>query len=143
MSRVMMFSALIALCAVQGTVIPVAARSSGLATEDRWNPWHVDDLPAEIRRGIAARAAACGRPLAAAHAFALHLDRAGTKLIGIHFERLRCSDRGALCTTAGCLHQVYISTGGPYRLLESVHVPELDFTHVKIPPARRGSADHR
>jgi hypothetical protein len=35
----------------------------------------------------------------------------------------------------GCLHQVYISTGGRYRLLSSSHVPELDLTQVK--PAAR------
>jgi hypothetical protein len=41
----------------------------------------------------------------------------------VHF---RCGDRGALCTQAGCLHQVYISTGGRYRLLRSYYAPEGD-----------------
>jgi hypothetical protein len=39
----------------------------------------------------------------------------------LHFERLRCGDRAALCTQAGCLHQVYVSTGGRYRLLRSYY----------------------
>jgi hypothetical protein len=35
-------------------------------------------------------------------------------------------DRGALCTQAGCLHQVYVSTGGRYRLLRSYYAQEGD-----------------
>src|SRR5262249_27666858 len=133
MCRLMMFSALVALCVVQGAVTMVAARSGGPATEDRWNPRHVNDLPPEVRGGVIAHAAGCDRPLAAEHGFVLYFNSGGTKLIGVHFEHLRCGNRNAICTAAGCLHQVYVSAGGTYRLLQSAHVPELDLTHIRIP----------
>jgi len=72
MCRAVIASVLVALCAWQAGASPVLARSAGMASEDRWNSRHIDGLPAEIRRGAAAHAAACGRPLAAEHAFALY-----------------------------------------------------------------------
>jgi hypothetical protein len=100
----------------------------------RANPQHIDSLPAEIRSAIAPYARVCGGPLAAEHSFVRYFQSGTAKLIGLHFEHLRCSNRAAVCTAAGCLHQVYISTGGRYRLLRSSYVPELDLTQVKIPP---------
>jgi hypothetical protein len=104
--------------------------------EDRWNPQHIGGLPAEIREAIAPYARVCGEPLAAEHSFARYFQSGNAKLIGLHFENLRCANRAAVCRPAGCLHQVYISTGGRYRLLRSSYVPELDLTEVKIPAGR-------
>jgi hypothetical protein len=112
------------------------ARSSGAPPEDRWNPQHIGGLPAEIRNAIAPYARACGTPLAAEHAFARYFQSGTAKLIGLHFEHLRCADRATVCKAAGCLHQVYISTGGRYRLLRSSYVPELDLTGIKLGPQR-------
>lgn len=114
--------------------ISAQARSSGTPPEDRWNPQHIGGLPVEIRNAIAPYARVCGGPLAAEHSFVRYFQSGTAKLIGLHFEHLRCADRAAVCTAAGCLHQVYISTGGKYRLLRSLYVPELDLTEVKIPP---------
>jgi hypothetical protein len=98
-------------------------------------PQHISGLPAEVRNAIAPFARACGGRLVAQHSFASYFQRGTAKLIGLHFEHLRCANRAAICSAAGCLHQVYISTGGRYRLLSSSHVPELDLTQVK--PAAR------
>jgi hypothetical protein len=114
--------------------ISAQARSSGTPPEDRWNPQHIGGLPLEIRNAIAPYARVCGGSLAAEHSFVRYFQSGTAKLIGLHFEHLRCANRAALCTAAGCLHQVYISTGGRYRLLRSLYVPELDLTEVKIPP---------
>lgn len=46
-------------------------------------------------------------------------------LIPLHFHELGCTNRGALCTNQGCLHQVYISTDGAYRLAFSANVPNV------------------
>jgi hypothetical protein len=116
-------------------VISVEARS-GMPSDDRWNPQHIDQLPAEVRNAISPYARVCGRPLAAEHSFALYYRSGSASLIGLHFERLRCGNRGAVCKSAGCLHQVYVSTGGPYRLLSSSYVPELDLTQVEVGPQR-------
>jgi hypothetical protein len=117
-------------------LVSAQARSSGTPPDDRWNPQHIGSLPAEIREAIAPYASRCGAPLAAEHAFARYFQSGNAKLIGLHFEHLRCADRAAVCRPAGCLHQVYISTGGRYRLLRSSYVPELDLTEVKIPAGR-------
>jgi hypothetical protein len=124
------------LFALDGGVISVEARG-GMPAEDRWNPQHIDQLPAEVRNAISPYARVCGQPLAAEHSFALYFRSGNANLIGLHFEHLRCgSNRAAVCTAAGCLHQVYISTGGRYRLLRSSYVPELDLTQAKIAPQR-------
>jgi hypothetical protein len=39
-----------------------------------------------------------------------------------------------VCTAAGCLHQIYVSTDGKYRFWRSSYVPELDATQVNIAP---------
>jgi hypothetical protein len=114
--------------------ISAQALSGGTPPEDRWTPQHIGGLPLEIRNAIAPYARVCGGPLAAEHSFARYFQSGTAKLIGLHFEHLRCSNRATVCTAAGCLHQVYISTGGRYRLLRSLYVPELDLTDVKIPP---------
>jgi hypothetical protein len=120
---------------VLGGFISAAARSS-MPADDRWNPQHIDGLPSEVRNAIAPYARICGGPLAAEHSFARYFQSGSMKLIGLHFEHLRCGDRAAVCTAAGYLHQVYISTGGRYRLFRSSYVPELDLTQVKISPQR-------
>jgi hypothetical protein len=124
----------VSLALLIGSGFSSAQAKSSLPAEDRWNPQHIDGLPAEIRSAIAPYARVCGGPLAAEHSFVRYFQREAAKLIGLHFEHLRCNNRAAVCTAAGCLHQVYISTGGKYRLLRSLYVPELDLTEVKIPP---------
>ena len=54
-------------------------------------------------------------PFAARHFFSRYKqDRVtGDQLIAIHFDEVYCVNRAALYTTAGCLHQVYASKGGP------------------------------
>jgi len=114
----------------------IANAAGAMRSEDRWNPQHIDSLPAEIRSAIAPYARLCGGALAAEHLFARYLDKGDVKLVGLHFEHLRCGEHAKLCTAAGCLHQVYISTGGRYRLLKSFHTPELDLSEFRSAPAR-------
>lgn len=121
---------------VAGGFISAKALSSGARPEDPWNLQHISGLPVEIRNAIARYARVCGGPLAAEHSFASYFQSGTAKLIGLHFEHLRCGNKAAVCKAAGCLHQVYISTGGKYRLLKSSYVPELDLTQVKIAPTR-------
>jgi hypothetical protein len=117
---------------VLGGIISAGARSS-MPADDRWNPQHIDVLPSEVRNAIAPYARICGRPLAAGHSFARYFQNGTVKLIGLHFENVRCGNRASICKASGCLHQVYISSGGgPYRLFTSAYVPELDLTQIKI-----------
>jgi hypothetical protein len=134
MARQLYMTATAALLVLAGS-ISAGARSS-MPADDRWNPQHIDALPPEARNAIAPYARICGGPLAAEHSFARYFQNGRVKLIGLHFEGLRCGNRDAVCKSAGCLHQVYISTGGRYRLLSSSYVPELDLTQVKVGPQR-------
>ena len=100
-----------------------AQAKSALPSEDRWNPQHISGLPAEIRSAIAPFARACGdggRLSIRSQAISNAGPRSSSAFT---FEHLSCPNRAAVCSAAGCLHQVYISTGGRYRLLSSSHVP--------------------
>jgi hypothetical protein len=60
----------------------------------------------------------CGASLQGEHQFAVYSEN--SQRIVLHVEHARCGDRGALCSQAGCLHQVYVSAGGGYRLFEKL-----------------------
>jgi hypothetical protein len=77
--------------------ISAQARGGRISLEDRWNPQHINVLPVEIRSAIAPYARACGGALAAEHSFARYFQSGTAKLIGLHFEYLRCADRAAVC----------------------------------------------
>jgi hypothetical protein len=134
MLRQLQLTVIVALLVLAGS-ISASARSS-IPADDRWNAQHIGALPPEVRNAIASYAHICGGPLAAEHSFARYYQNGNVKLIGLHFENVRCGNRGAVCKSAGCLHQVYVSTGGRYRLLSSSYVPELDLTQVKVGPHR-------
>ena len=86
----------VGLLATISQVPSAFARAAGLHGEDPWNPQHVGGLPAEVRTALARM---CGG--SRAHQFASYFQ-------------------------AGCLHQVYVSTGGRYRLLRTYYAPEGD-----------------
>jgi len=112
---------------------PVAARGAAdSADRDEWNRAHVETLPAEIRAGVERFARACGMPITARRLFSRSIrdQVTGDRLIAVHFDEAHCANAPAICTTAGCLHQVYVSKGGPYRLILSVHAPEIRLTLI-------------
>jgi hypothetical protein len=109
-----------AIVGFAGLVSPASARG-GLPPDEPWNPQHISELPAEIRSALARM---CPGPLKAQHYFAGYYQNSQT--VVLHFENLRCGERGALCTNAGCLHQLYGLSGGHYRLLKSFYGPGND-----------------
>jgi hypothetical protein len=110
----------VGLLATISQVPSAFARAAGFHGEDPWNPQHIGGLPAEVRTALARM---CGGSRAQ-HQFASYFQN--SRLLVLHFEHFRCGDRRALCTQAGCLHQVYVSTGGRYRLLRTYYAPEGD-----------------
>jgi hypothetical protein len=108
-------------------VLPASARG-GMPSEDTWNPAHIERLPQEVRASIERSTRACGAPVAARRLFSRYIqDRVtGDWFIALHFEEVHCVNRAAICTTAGCLHQVYVSKGGPYRAILNVYAPEIE-----------------
>jgi hypothetical protein len=115
------------------SIPPAAARGAiGSASGDKWNTAHVESLPTEVRAAIERSARSCGMPITARRLFSRSIEDqiTGDRLIALHFEEVHCVNAAAICTTAGCLHQVYLSKGGPYRLILSVHAPEIRLTLI-------------
>ena len=94
---------------------------SNVHVEDRWNAEHIGQLPAEVRNGIKR---VCSPSSRAEHLFATYFQN--SRLIKLHFEHFRCGDQSTFCNKTGCLHQIYISTDGHYRLLRSYYGPRGD-----------------
>jgi hypothetical protein len=111
-------------CAIAGVLLftcaHLSAKGGNFHTEDRYNPQHIDNLPLEIRNSILHK---CSTPKAL-HPFARYFD--GDKRIVLHFEHFLCDGEGPYCTPSGCLHQVWVSAGGHYRLVRSYYVPAGD-----------------
>ena len=99
---------------------PAFARGGVHLLDPTLNPQHINGLPAEVRDAVAHMC----RSAQAQHQFARYSQN--LRVLVLHFEHFRCGDRSALCAQAGCLHQVYTSTGGRYRLLRSYYAPEGD-----------------
>src|SRR5262245_50411133 len=97
---------------------PAFARGALHLLDPAWNPEHIRGLPAEVRNALAHM---CGAPQAE-HQFASYSQ--GSRVLVVHYEHLRCGDRGGRCTRAGCLHQVYTRTDGHYRLLRSYYASD-------------------
>ena len=94
-----------------------SAKGGGLHSEDRYNPQHISSLPPEIRSAIYQR---CSTP-EALHPFAGYFDN--SKRIVLHFEHFYCDQRDAYCNNSGCLHQVWVSVDGHYRLMRNYYAP--------------------
>jgi hypothetical protein len=118
--RRLMKSIVLGLLAAASAASPACARGALHLLDPAWNPQHITGLPTEVRNTVAHMCA----DARAAHQFASYSQ--STRILVLHFEHLRCGDRGALCTQAGCLHQVYSSTDGHYRLLRSYYAPAGD-----------------
>ena len=103
----------IGLLATASLALPAFARGGLHLLDPALNPQHIRGLPPEVRNALAHM---CGDSRAE-HQFASYSQN--LRFLVLHFEHLRCGNRAALCTQSGCLHQVYVSTGGHYRLLRS------------------------
>ncbi len=108
----------------------------GLGPDPRLSSRQIEALPDDIRRGLAPIARACGGLRAEAH-FSRHLSPGGSayRFIALHFDNIGCNDRSVICAQAGCLHQVYVSSGAGYRLVFDARVEDLELTMVGSAPA--------
>jgi hypothetical protein len=113
-------------CATGATILLLmlggqpCAKGGGMHSEDRYNPQHIDSLPAEIRNALYHR---CSTPRAL-HPFASYSQNMNR--IVLHFEHFYCNQTDTFCGPLGCLHQVWVSAGGHFRLLRSYYAPPGD-----------------
>jgi hypothetical protein len=106
-------AAVVALLLISAQLL---AKGGNMRSEDRYDPQHVENLPPEIRDAVVRQ---CDTPRAL-HPFAHYTDNLQTLVL--HYEHLYCSI-GTFCGPFGCLHQVYGSSHGHYRLLRSYYAP--------------------
>lgn len=97
------------------------ANSHSGTAQDPWNPAHLEMLPPEIRAEVRKWEAVCGGSVAGAQRFALYLTVPSAQFVALHFDDFRCRNKTVHCDTAGCLHEVYVSTKGRYRRVLAVH----------------------
>lgn len=112
-------------CVVAFILVPLIgnqsfAKGGSLTSEDRYNPQHIESLPPEIRDAVIHR---CGTPKAL-HPFASYPEN--LQKVVLHFEHFYCSTSDTFCGPSGCLHQIYVSSRGHYRLLRSYYAPAGD-----------------
>jgi hypothetical protein len=103
-----------------GTLKPAFARGSSFE-EKVWDAENIGSLPPDVRSALTRM---CGPDLAARQYFAGYYEN--SKFLVLHFGRLRCNNRTAICTQNRCLHQVYGKDGDHYRLLKSYYGPDDD-----------------
>jgi hypothetical protein len=102
---------------------PATARGS-FATENPWTSEHIEGLPRDIRRGIVGRERASGSTAAATHYFSVSIEVGGRRFVSLHFEDFACANRAVVCN-GGCLHEVYLESGGRHRLVFSTRARDL------------------
>ena len=111
---------LCALAAMLAMCVQSSAKGGSPSREQPYNPRHVDNLPAEIRAAVVH---GCSAPKAQ-HYLAGYRDNA--RQVVLHFEYLSCNGGSVRCSAAGCLHQVYVFTGGRYRLVRRYYARARD-----------------
>jgi hypothetical protein len=93
-----------------GTSTIVAARP---ATDPPFNPFHINQLPPEIRRAVFAK---CPTRTAAAHYFATYYRDE----IRLHFEYLYCAGV-SYCKSPDCLREIYRPRSGHYQVVKKYY----------------------
>lgn len=119
-----------------------AMARGGFASERPWASEHIESLPLDIRRAVFRQARACGSKAAASHYFSVSIESDGAKFISLHFEDFACANRTAICNGDGCLHEVYLKSGGRHRLVFTTYADDLKMTNdgprVGLEVSRRG-----
>lgn len=107
---------------------PGAARGS-FASENPLAAEHLDSLPADIRRAVAQREQAC-RKAAAGHYFSTSIEASGHRFVVLHFEEFYCPGSRKICDAAGCLHEVFLDTGGRRVRVFAANAKEITMTNA-------------
>lgn len=111
----MMIARLFLIAVTLGTFLGTA---SAQTADPPWDPHHINQLPITIRRAVLAK---CPSRPSAGHYFVTYFRDE----VRLHFEHLYC-EGVSFCDRSGCLHQVYGSARGRYRLLRTFRGPADD-----------------
>jgi hypothetical protein len=86
-----------------------------------YKPQNIENLPPEVRAALIHQ---CHSTAKALHNFASYAEN--LKRIVLRFEYFSCNSGDTFCGPSGCLHQIYVSSHGHYRLLRSYYSPAED-----------------
>jgi hypothetical protein len=93
----------------------LSAKGGNIANQDPYKTQYVENLPPEVRAALTQQ---CRSAAKALNSFASYTD---TKRIVLRFEYFYCNSGGTFCGPSGCLHQIYVSSHGHYKLLRSYY----------------------
>lgn len=116
-------------------VSPAFPLASSPVHDNHSSPVYVQKLPTEVRANLHRYTKACGDELTATSGFSRFIEVRRFRLITLHLHELRCADRLMFCNSGKCLHQVYMSDGGRYRLMMSVRASEVTLRNLDTAPA--------
>lgn len=110
--------------------VHAAIALSSLSGEPIWAARHIEGLPSELRTRVLALENACGDSIAARHYFSTSIDVGNASFAALHFQNLRCRNAQVICSSKGCLHEVYIKTGQAYRRILSLYARDIRMTET-------------
>ena len=110
--RILLLAATILL----SSEIPASSKGSAVIHEEPFDAHHIDDLPADVRKYIAA---ICKSPASAHHDFAVYLPR--EKRWRINLEYLRCKGLGEFRRGNQCMDVDFMEVGTRYRLVSTAY----------------------
>jgi hypothetical protein len=126
--RVLIASTACLVAATLGLPVPAGAAAS-FASEDPWAAEHIGKLPPDLRREVSRRGRACGSGALAGHYFAVSIEGGGRRFVSLHFEDFSCGDRAQVCRGDACLHEIFVESGGRYRVVFSRYAKDVRMTN--------------
>jgi hypothetical protein len=99
----------------------LSAKGGNMANQDPYKTQYVEGLPGEVRAALNRQ---CRSTAKALPNFASYTE--STNRIVLRFEYFYCNSGGTFCGPSGCLHQIYVSSHGHYKLLRSYYSPAED-----------------
>jgi hypothetical protein len=107
------------------------ASGRGGLSREHWSATRIKAFPREVRMSLERWASTCGEPLSAGNLFDRYIQDhgSGNQFIALHFHDLRC-DHQLVCKASGCLHHVYASKGGAYRLVWSNYARDIELKQL-------------
>lgn len=100
------------------TQSPAIALGGAVLHDDPSNPFHIDQLPPDVRTSVLQM---CRNLPRAGHYFATYLNNA--KLVRLHFEYFQCEDRRQFRMGQNCLRKEFIAIGSHYRIAKTYYAP--------------------
>lgn len=109
---------------VQGRLVPLAS-----GQYDRLSPI--------VRSALESAKRACGNEyITVRNGFLRYLQGpVGEEFTAVHFDEIGCANRVALCSSAGCLHRIFVTRGGLQREVWRGRASEIDMSIVVGSPS--------